>query len=131
MTNGNRALVVTLEAWDVRRYRVVKPEAPILYEGHHGRGRGHDLGQRSEIENRIKGHRLFRRHGGAEAIRLFEQRTITLADHDDGAGGVFSRHGVVNEGVDSTKSVDPSASGLLAGDNLAQETERQDEKAGE
>ena len=83
---------------------------------------GHHLGQRSEIEDRIKSHRLFRRHGGAEAKRFFIQRLIALADHDDGARGQFRGHGLADEIVDAeTIAARLGAIGRLAGQNARQE----------
>src|SRR5687768_9298153 len=118
MTDGDRAFVVTLKAWKMGRYRVIKTDTSVFDQRHYGCGRRYDLGQRSEIEDRIKGHRLFRRHGGAEAISFLEQRTITLADHDDGARGLFDGDGVSDERVDLP--FDSVLIGRLANQNLAQ-----------
>ncbi len=118
VTDGDVALAVSLEAGDVRRHRVVKPEAPVLDKCHHGRGPGHHLGQRSEIEDRIKSHRLFRRYGCAEAKRFFIQGLIALADDDDGARGEFRGHGLGDESVDPGP-FDSVLTGRLARQNLA------------
>src|SRR5262245_13358142 len=74
---------------DVARDRVTESNQPALDQDHHRGRRGHDFGERSQIEDRINGHRFWLRLEGAIAI-CAPPDDLTLTPNDnDSAGSLF------------------------------------------
>jgi hypothetical protein len=104
MANRDAALAIPIESRHQRRHWIVEPE-PARFDQLHYRGRrGHHLGQRREIEDRIDGHRLDRGNDGAPAVRFLEQNAIAATHQHHGSRRRTGLHGVVHHPIDSGKA---------------------------
>ena len=104
VSHGDGALPVALEPGHVGRDGVVQADAPLFDQGHHRRGRRHDLGKRRQIEHRIESHRLPGRHGGPGAVCLEMQDLRAAADEHDCPGGLACGDGPLDHPVDAVEA---------------------------
>lgn len=90
----------TLELRKILGYRIVEAHAALLEQLHHAaRGRD-DFGKRGDVENRIRGHRLFGRLESAVAVSLAEDNLPVVPDLYDSAGNFVFANGLIDYGVE-------------------------------
>src|SRR5688572_9650129 len=104
MTNRDIALAVTLEPWNVGRYRIIQPHAALLHQSHYGGRCRHDLGQRGEIEDCVEGHRLRRRNDRPLSVRLLEEDFVSTPDEDDGSRSLLCGNRLFDQAIDAGKA---------------------------
>ena len=75
-------LPVALEAGDVGRDAIGKPQLSVFNQLHHRGRRGDDLGERGEIEDRVERHRLDRRPESTVPHRLAVHHAIADSRDD-------------------------------------------------
>ncbi len=82
--------------WVMRSFRRNLPSSKSLIQGGGG---GHHLGERGEIEDGVRRHRLHLGHHGAVAVRLSVNHLAVVPHYQHGAGEAAISDGLVNGGV--------------------------------
>ena len=100
VTDRDALLAILPELRDVRRDRLVEPEAPFLDEPHHGDGRCDDLRERRDIEHGVGRHRLTGRHERAVTERFPIRRVVAPADEHHCPGQLPCLDRGLDDGVD-------------------------------
>jgi VWFA-related protein len=80
VANRDVPFAVSLESRDEGGDAVVQPDAAVLDEDHHAGRRRDPFGERCDIEDRVRRHRLDRRHQCAVADRLLVDDAVAVAD---------------------------------------------------
>lgn len=103
LPDGDVALAA-LEAWQILGDAVVQPHFALLEELHQRSRSGHHLGERSRVEDRVRGHRLAGGHKRAVAVRLEMQHgsapvRFHLCRQAHGAGDLVFRNRLLDGGI--------------------------------
>ena len=103
--DGNAILPVALEAGDVGRDAIGKPQLSVFNQLHHRGRRGDDLGERGEIEDRVERHRLDRRPKGTVPHRLAVHHAIADSRDDHRAGKLAIGNRLRHQRLDQRQAV--------------------------
>ena len=96
VADRNVVFAVLSELRDVFHHRVVQSEFALLFQLHYGGGRGHNLGERGDVEDGFHCHRRASGFERAAAEGFAIDHLALMADQKDRAGDFV----VLNRGLD-------------------------------
>ncbi len=94
---------MALESRNERGDAIVQPDLAFIDQDHHAGGRRDHFGERCEIEDRVRRHRLGRLDKSAPADCFVIQRALAEADEHDRSRQPPLGDGILNQGFNGVE----------------------------